>query len=146
MPPIDCFNAYDRLDRTTRRGERLFLLSAGIVGMIGALRPDTYAVAASITAFVVYLAIASGRSQIGSHPVLQFLGRISYSLYLTHLIGGWVVLGVARHFMSDAAAVLIAVAASIASAWAFYVLVEAPSVNLSRRVSLRRTAMQPAPA
>jgi peptidoglycan/LPS O-acetylase OafA/YrhL len=129
-----------------RQGERLFLLLSGAVAVGGALRPDAYAVAGSATAFLLYLAIASGRAHIGSHPALQFLGRISYSLYLTHLIGGWVVLGVARHFMGDAAAVLVAVVASIASAWVFHVFVEAPAVKLSRRVSLSKSSREPVPA
>lgn len=68
--------------------------------------------------------------------VPQYLGKISYSLYLIHspvllsmlcLLDGVVPIG---------ATLLAAVPASILAAWAFWFLVERPSITWSRRVAL----------
>ncbi len=73
---------------------------------------------------------------------LQFLARISYSLYLLHaLIGpqidGWV----AWHFRDSLAAAIVSVmfsiAVSIAAAWVMHRYVEIPSIRLGKRFKHR---------
>jgi peptidoglycan/LPS O-acetylase OafA/YrhL len=64
-----------------------------------------------------------------SDPVSQWLGRISYSLYLTHLL---VLAACKFHFPS--VALYIAIPASFAFASLVWFLVERPSIYLSRRL------------
>lgn len=75
------------------------------------------------------------------HPLLSFLGVISYSLYLTHLpIGGRVVNLGARWVHSDIQKLLLivlGVTVSIASSWVFYRLIERPAHRWSRSIRYR---------
>jgi len=67
---------------------------------------------------------------------LQFLGRISYSLYLVHFIGATLVkIGMSRLGGSVGGALLLFAAANVVSilaAWVMYRLVEAPSLRLTK--------------
>ena len=75
------------------------------------------------------------RSWLNVRP-LQFLGRISYSVYLVHFLGATVIkLGMSRIGGSVAGALLLFVAANVVSilaAWLMYRLVEAPSLRLTK--------------
>lgn len=105
-------------------------------GTFGVWHHDPYAITTFLTATVLFAVIAFGRANFGSSRPLQFLGKISYSLYLTHLIGGWIVMTIALRFMHEWAALAVGVIASIVSAWVFYVLVEKPATRLSKRVKV----------
>ena len=66
---------------------------------------------------------------------LVFLGRISYSLYLFHLI---VILALVNGLYGHAPLMFIlflAGALSIVTAWCAYRFVEVPAMNLGRRLS-----------
>ena len=67
---------------------------------------------------------------------LQFLGRLSYSLYLVHFIGATLVkIGMPRIGDSVAGGLLLFVTAnavSVVAAWMLYRLVEAPSLRLTK--------------
>ena len=86
--------------------------------------------------FLLMLAIA-----IGGAP-LQWLGRISYSIYLLHVLVGVTFLDMAGRRISFAGAssltlwalLVAALALSLGAAWAFWKLVEAPSQKLARRL------------
>jgi peptidoglycan/LPS O-acetylase OafA/YrhL len=86
-------------------------------------------------------------------PTMQFLGRISYSLYLLHLCVGWRTVVVIREWMGESystfhayAAFAIGMAVSIAAASVMYILIERPSITLARRIRLpQRSAAVPAP-
>ena len=76
---------------------------------------------------------------------MQYLGRISYSLYLFHGIVGWSTVSLLKRWtgtplgMEWAGVVFVGgLLASIASAHIVYLLVERPSIALSRRIRLRR--------
>ena len=74
-----------------------------------------------------------------SHGSLQYLGRISYSLYLIHYPVSWIVVSTGFWLTRDnpGAAVLwlaLALAASIAAADLLYRLIEAPSVRLAKKL------------
>jgi peptidoglycan/LPS O-acetylase OafA/YrhL len=114
------------------------LTALAVIGTVGGVTQDPYAVTTTVTAATLYAVITFGRADIGSSAPLQFLGRISYSLYLTHLIGGWLVLTLLLRWLPPWAALALGVIASIVTAWIFYVLVEKPAVRLSRMVRLEK--------
>ncbi len=66
----------------------------------------------------------------------QFLGRISYSLYLFHPVVGWSAMSLALRYLPDELALLAGIAVSIVSAYIAYLTVERPSINLSRKIAL----------
>lgn len=72
---------------------------------------------------------------------LRFLGEISYSLYLTHvLIGGRVInfsLRFPEEWTTRSAFFLAALAASILFAWGFYKIVEKPSHLASQKIKVK---------
>ncbi len=72
----------------------------------------------------------------------QFLGHISYSLYLFHLVAGSAFLSLlAPHVLTPAwrsLAILPALAVSILAAWLAYRWVEAPAIRWSKRFHYRR--------
>lgn len=76
-------------------------------------------------------------------PSMQFLGRISYSLYLIHTSIGWRTTVLAREMMgsaySTAAAYLafgLGVLASVVGAWVMYLLIERPAISIARKIPL----------
>ncbi|MGH8201347.1 MAG: acyltransferase family protein [Steroidobacteraceae bacterium] len=66
----------------------------------------------------------------------QFLGRISYSLYLYHALIGWEAQTFALRYMGTYTAAAFGIAVSIGVAWLAYVLIERPAVRLSHLVPL----------
>ncbi len=79
--------------------------------------------------------------------VPQFLGRLSYSIYLLHAVIGWRFIKLLHELNGadfspwQAWVVLIAgVFVSIFSAWVMHVLIEAPSHQLSKTIHLPETA------
>lgn len=83
---------------------------------------------------------------------LQFLGAISYSLYLYHASVGWRVVSLVQHFagvsLSAAAGfatMAAAVGAAIAVGYAGWRLIERPSMQFSKRVTLPHRG-EPVPA
>jgi peptidoglycan/LPS O-acetylase OafA/YrhL len=70
------------------------------------------------------------RSFVLEAAVPQFLGRISYSLYLTH----WLVLRMCVTRLGPVAGVAVGVPAAFAVAWAVWWAVERPSIEVSRRL------------
>jgi peptidoglycan/LPS O-acetylase OafA/YrhL len=76
-------------------------------------------------------------------PGMQFLGRISYSLYLLHSSIGWRATVVTRELFgnsySTAAAYVafaVGLAASIFASYIMYLLIERPAINLARKIRL----------
>lgn len=98
--------------------------------------------AASITALAIFTVSQAGRLitlSLGS--VFQYLGRISYSLYLVHMLVGTPAtrlgirfLGKTPTFVQAIALMAISTGVSIVAAQILYVLVERPSTKLSKRM------------
>jgi peptidoglycan/LPS O-acetylase OafA/YrhL len=70
---------------------------------------------------------------------LQYLGRVSYSLYLTHYLTSWIVVSLGYYWTRDNAAaaacwMVASVLVSIGVAGIFYRYVEAPSVRFVARL------------
>jgi peptidoglycan/LPS O-acetylase OafA/YrhL len=89
--------------------------------------------------------------RFGARP-LQFLGSISYSLYLYHASIGWRVVSLAQHYAGNALPPLLGIATWLAAVTAAIVVgylgwwaIESPSMRFSRRVTLPdRGAAEPA--
>lgn len=76
-------------------------------------------------------------------PGVQFLGRISYSLYLLHVAIGWRATVVVRevlgaHYTTLTAylAFFVGVGVSVLGSWIMYLLIEGPAIKLARRIRL----------
>ena len=112
------------------------LAAAGVLGLCLTF-PDPQAPAALVTATLILIAGRTGKLYrwLSARP-LQFLGRISYSLYLLHFVGGIVARLGTRMLGSSPATVLslfaAATAVSIMSAEVMHRLVEVPSMRLAR--------------
>jgi peptidoglycan/LPS O-acetylase OafA/YrhL len=98
-------------------------------------------IVALVTAGAVYAVSVTGRlASLTLGSVLQYLGRISYSLYLVHMLVGTplVRFGLRRFGRMDFAhaslLMLGAIAISVAAAHVLYVAVERPAVRWSHRV------------
>jgi peptidoglycan/LPS O-acetylase OafA/YrhL len=107
----------------------------------------------AIIAALLYAASQSGQLWTASGgPVLQMLGRVSYSLYLTHmLVGGRIArIGIERYpSLQLGPAVLIMLAATVASvafAQLMYWAVERPAIRLTHRIRLLPSKTQRMPA
>ncbi len=75
-------------------------------------------------------------------PVLHFLGKMSYSIYLIHAIIGISFMNVLSHHVNGTLQkillVLVVLAISIVSSYVFYRILEKPSKALSSRISYRK--------
>ena len=113
-------------------------------GLLAGVHALTIAVALATSAILLLAGRTDGMSRWLSGPLIQFLGRISYSLYLFHAIVGWSAISLFKRLWpgqlgvaGSAGAFVFGVGVSIATAWVVYRLVELPSIALSRRIPLR---------
>ncbi len=95
------------------------------------------------SALIVWASLTQRMSKLLAGPTLQFLGKVSYSLYLLHLVTGWRFIALMKQSFGGEISVLLGtlvfaggVAVSLVSAWAIYRVLEAPSMNLARKVTL----------
>ncbi|MEX2049010.1 MAG: acyltransferase [Gemmatimonadota bacterium] len=101
-------------------------------------------VAVATSALIIWVGLTNRMSTMLSGGPIQFLGRVSYSLYLLHLVTGWRFIALMKEVLgpqlSLGVAILVlagGIAVSIGSAWAMYRLLEAPSMRLARTVRLQ---------
>ena len=112
------------------------------------LRPAEYrflsTAAALMTSAALALVGANGRmGTILNSTIPQFLGTISYSLYLLHLSVGWRFITLMKRLIgpelgavAGTAVLAGAVILSVLAAWMMHALVESPSMRLARRIRL----------
>jgi peptidoglycan/LPS O-acetylase OafA/YrhL len=125
------------------RSSRLALLAFALVCVLSLiLSPESFTFLSIGTAIGLHLAFRSGYIYRGlDWRWLQFLGTISYSLYLIHNpIVGAVSFAAERCIGSDIATLLLSVAAAIAAASAFWFLFERPSLSLAHHIRLKPSA------
>jgi len=119
---------------------RYLMATAALIILIPRASHVEWRVVALLTAAL--LVAASRLNAMGrwlADPVAQFMGRISYSLYLIHPLVGWILQSfVARH-ANQYIALLAGISASILSAWACYLWIERPATRLSHRITLSPT-------
>ncbi len=123
--------------KTSRLALQAFV---GVCVLSVALSPDSFTIISIATAIGLYLAFRTGYIYRGlDWAWVQFLGTVSYSLYLIHnpIVGGVSFLS-ARWIGSDLVTLILSVAASIAGAAAFWFLLERPSLALAHRIRVKR--------
>ncbi|MGH9158489.1 MAG: XrtA system polysaccharide deacetylase [Vicinamibacteraceae bacterium] len=118
-------------------------LIVGLVLFALAVDPTRYKVAALLTVLsVAAVAGAGGLTRFLRNRTLQFLGAISYSLYLLHGVLGWPVLSVGERISGDDRVMALAwlaaaIAFSIMMATLMRWYVEVPSIHLAKRLKVR---------
>ncbi len=129
--------AYWALDGTIRRSA--FYLWAGALAAAAIYVHNAGAVVSmAIAALLLEVGRAGKLRDWLNYRPLQFLGKISYSLYLMHgPIGGWILAYAFYHLTPHTAPwelfwLLVALAANCIGAWLFWRLIEAPCIRLAR--------------
>ena len=127
-----------------RISERLFVACLACMGLALLLRPELPRVLGFLTTLVLYAALRKNALHRWlSGAALQWLGRISYSIYLVHAPLVVLFLGVRTRLAPDSKLVSFlclagAYACTVAFASVFHVVVEVPCLRLSRH--LKRSA------
>lgn len=120
----------------------LFAGYALIIGVAAGFTSDVFALICVLTAIALLLAGVSGQiSNLLSWKWLQFLGTVSYSLYLIHnpITGATFRAGymlTARTLTTEALWWAISLIACIATAAVVYLLVERPSLAIARKIDI----------
>src|SRR5690606_26975403 len=112
----------------------VLIIAACMVDMRFEISPEV-AVACSLTAFAI--AVMNWHSRI-----MDFLGKVSYSLYLIHgLVGGQFLYFTARYahnFWTQTLLLIVALGISIFFSWIFYRVVEEPSIRWSQKIKYKK--------
>ena len=120
-----------------------------VVLVVATMLSPSFDRTASILMIFVAAAALTAAGRLGhfhtwlAGPAWQFLGRISYSLYLVHAVVGWRLISLIKDFVGPEMGIVLGlgtlaagVAASVVSAWVMYLLVEAPTIQFARKVDL----------
>jgi peptidoglycan/LPS O-acetylase OafA/YrhL len=121
----------------------LWMLVAAVAGasLAATLRhADWFATAMATAGLILYAHRRGAMHAWLAGPIAQFFGRTSYSLYLFHPLIGWTAMSVALLRFNEWIALCVGLAASVISAWVAYLVVEKPSIALSRRVRIPERA------
>lgn len=128
--------------KTSRLALQAFI---GVCVLSVGLSPDDFTIVSIVTAIGLCLAFRTGYIYRGlDWRWVQFLGTVSYSLYLIHNpIVGAVSYVSARLIGSDFVTLVLSVAASVAGAAVFWYLLERPSLALAHRIRMKKSGRRP---
>ena len=118
-----------------------FWICVCLLGLLAVYKRNPEGATAVATLCLIYIAAMRKRLHCGlNFRWLQYLGRISYSLYLVHLpFGTFVVSYLSARFHSHRAVSLVIASgffATLLAAHLINVLIELPAIRLSRRIKL----------
>jgi peptidoglycan/LPS O-acetylase OafA/YrhL len=123
-----------------------FAVYVGLIAISGALRADTFAITCAITSTILLAVGLRNNMTIWNWRWLQFLGTISYSLYLLHnpitgavFRAGFLLTG--RTAMTEAIWWPVSLACCIFAASALWYWVERPCTSLARRITINSTPL-----
>jgi peptidoglycan/LPS O-acetylase OafA/YrhL len=132
-----------------RISDRLFLLCLIAMALGLLARPELPRAAGFLTSLVLYVAIrrAALHRWLAVRPA-QWLGRISYSVYLIHVPLATLFLGLRTRLAPDSLWVSLSClaglyAVTLALASLFHTVVEVPSIRLSQQLKRRPAFIDP---
>jgi peptidoglycan/LPS O-acetylase OafA/YrhL len=117
----------------------MFAAYAGVIAVAGIVRSDLFGLTCVVTASLL-IAAQSSISTLFNWRWLQFLGTISYSLYLIHnpVIGVVFRIGevvTSKSAVSEAVIWVVSIVACIVVATVLWIAIERPSAKLSKSIS-----------
>lgn len=123
--------------------ECLIIVGLCLIAGFSVLTPS-YTVAAFITLLIIHFI------PLYSNKVLRFLGEISYSLYLLHIITGGAMVNLLSHKFNlpyqKPFVIIGGYLLSVACSYLFYLIIEKPSQRLSSRIKYSKPVAQLEPA
>lgn len=123
--PLFCTGMLAYISR--RRGKLHWLtIPAAVIAPLTAGLLENWETAAIIAIICAVFLVVTNRERTSVLLLapIQWLGKVSYSLYLTHLIIGLVVIHALWPHIGRQAAVVVAIAASLLVAWGLYAFAE----------------------
>lgn len=121
-----------------QRGSSWFLVHAAVLAGVAVYHEDIFMAVCVVTALALFVAARVEKlTTLLNWRWLQFLGTISYSLYLIHnpVIGGTFRLAwrlTERTPMTEAAWWAVSILACVGASWLMWKTIEQPSIRLSR--------------
>jgi peptidoglycan/LPS O-acetylase OafA/YrhL len=115
----------------------VFALTVTAIIYIGQLGPTGTTAQNCIAAFLIFV-IAAALNGFGSRWLrpLEFVGRISYSLYLIHIPLAWMVMfELAARGVRATGGAFVATALCLLLAWVMYEFVERPAQNVGKMLT-----------
>jgi peptidoglycan/LPS O-acetylase OafA/YrhL len=114
----------------------LYLVNYRILGSLNQSRSIGANPYESSAALVIFLLALWTNSITPRFSLLQWIGKISYPLYLVHVPLGWAILAMLGGFYWEMnTAALVSTAVVLVVAWLFHVTVELPSQEWGKRVA-----------
>lgn len=120
----------------------VFALTVTAIIYIGQLGPTGTTAQNCIAAFLIFV-IAAALNGFGSRWLrpLEFVGRISYSLYLIHIPLAWMVMfELAARGVRATGGAFVATALCLLLAWVMYEFVERPAQNVGKMLTKKTAA------
>lgn len=128
------------LHKTEQISKNYFLYASFFATVACYMQQGVYGAAGSV------MAILSMNYVKLKNPLTTFLGMISFSLYITHKVSGVVAEFFLRNITGEQLdnptkiiMLFVYISISIAFAWVFYKLIEAPSLKLSQTIRLKKS-------
>jgi peptidoglycan/LPS O-acetylase OafA/YrhL len=128
----------------TRRAAPWLTVAIIIYGMLPAAgfaaRLEEGVVSIAIIGLMVFGLARPGLSRLLLSPILQFVGRISYSYYLLHAVVIRFVVHLLFPVVPGIAIAVVAIGGTLLVAWIVYRCIEVPSIKLGQALYARITA------